>query len=142
MALRRAVLISGEFSLTDLFAAGVLGDSLCAFADSVLGQFTGKEQSDGGLNLSAGDCGSLVVVSKAGSFSCDSLKDVIHETVHDRHSFAGDSSVRVHLFQNFVDVDSVGFLPPPLPFLVTRPLGLCLGHGLLGSFTSDFGWHV
>lgn len=36
-------------------AAGVLGDSLGAFRDSVLGQFTGQEKTDCSLDFSAGD---------------------------------------------------------------------------------------
>jgi len=46
-----------------LFAAGVLGDSLCARTDGVLGQFTGQEETDSGLDLSACNSRSLVVVS-------------------------------------------------------------------------------
>ena len=38
-----------------LFAACVFGDGLGALADSVLGEFTGQEQTDSGLDLSAGD---------------------------------------------------------------------------------------
>ena len=70
-------------SLADLLAAGVLGDGLGAFADGVLSQFTWEQQPDGGLNLSAGDSRSLVVVSESGGFSGNSLEDVIHKTVHD-----------------------------------------------------------
>ena len=46
-----------------LFAAGVLGDSLCARTDGVLRQFTGQEETDSGLDLSACNSRSLVVVS-------------------------------------------------------------------------------
>ena len=68
---------------------------------------------------------------QSGSLSSDSLKDVVDKAVHDGHGFAGNTGVRVHLFQDFVDVDAVGFLPPPLPFLVRGSGGLCLGSGLL-----------
>ena len=68
---------------------------------------------------------------QSGSLSSDSLKDVVDKAVHDGHGFAGDTGVWVHLFQDFVDVDAVGFLPPPLPFLVGGTGGLCLGGGLL-----------
>ena len=71
-----------------LLAACVLGDGFCAFADGVLGQFTGQEETHSGLDLSAGDGGSLVVVCEPGSLSCDPLEDVVDEAVHDGHGFA------------------------------------------------------
>ena len=40
---------------TSLLGAGVLGDSLGTFRDSVFGQFTGEEEPDGGLDLPGGD---------------------------------------------------------------------------------------
>ena len=40
---------------SNLFAAGVLGDGLGAFTDSVLRQFTGQQETDGSLDLSACD---------------------------------------------------------------------------------------
>ena len=92
----------------------------------MLGQFTGKEKPDGSLDLPRGDGGPLVVESKAGSLTSNTLEDVVHEGVHDGHGFAGDSSVRVDLLQHLVDVDRVGLPPPPLPFLVPRSLGFGL----------------
>ena len=71
-----------------LLAAGVLGDGLGTLTDSVLGQFTRQEQTDGGLDLSAGDRGSLVVMGKSGGLGGDSLEDVVDKAVHDRHSLA------------------------------------------------------
>ena len=73
----------------------------------MLGQFTGQEETDSGLDLSACDGGSLVVVSKTAGLGCDSLKDIVDEAVHDAHGLAGHSGVGVHLFQDFVDVDGV-----------------------------------
>lgn len=125
-----------------LFGAGVFGDGLGSLRDGVLGQFTGEKKSDGGLDLATGDGGSLVVVSQFGSFTGNSLEDVVDEAVHDAHGFAGDTSVGVHLLQHFVDVDAVCFSPPPPFLLVTRgPLGLSLGDGFFGSFGCCFGWH-
>ena len=124
MALKRAVFLKQEYRR--LLAAGVLGDGLGALADGVLGKFTGQEQTDGGLDFSAGDGGSLVVVSQPGSLSSDSLEDVVDKAVHDGHGLAGHSSVWVHLLQDFVDVDRVGFPPPPLLLLVCGALGLGL----------------
>ena len=125
-----------------LLAAGVFGYSLGSFGNGVFSQFSGKEESDSCLNFSGGNGRPLVVVSKSGCFSGDSLKDIVHEAVHDAHGLAGNTSVRVHLFQDFVDVDSVGFPPLPLLFLVPSALGLRLSGCLLSSFTSNLWWHV
>ena len=100
----------------NLLAAGVLGDSLGSLGHGVLGQLTGQKQTDGGLDFSAGDGRSLVVVGKTRSLAGDSLEDVVHEGVHDRHGLAGDTGVRVYLLQHLVDVDGVR-LPPPPPAL-------------------------
>lgn len=54
----------------------VLGDGLGALRDSVLGQFTGQDETDGGLNLSGGDGGFLVVGSELGGFGSNALEDV------------------------------------------------------------------
>lgn len=54
MALKRAVLVRNQAG--SLLAAGVLGDSLCAFADGVLGEFTGQEKTNCSLNFPTGDC--------------------------------------------------------------------------------------
>ena len=51
----------------------------------MLGQFTRQKETDCSLDLPAGDGGALVVVGKAGSFSSNTLKDVVHEGVHDGH---------------------------------------------------------
>ena len=83
---------------SSLFAAGVLGHRLGSLADSMLGQFTREMQSHGSLDFPTGDGVLLVVVSKAGGLGGDTLKDVVHERVHDAHGLAGDASVGVHLF--------------------------------------------
>ena len=125
-----------------LLGAGVLGDSLSTLRDSVLGQFTGEEETDSGLDLPRGDGGSLVVVSETGGLSGDSLEDIVDKAVHDGHSLAADTGVGVHLFQNFVDVDAVALLSPlPLLLVTADTGGLCL-TGLLGSFRTNLGWHV
>ena len=38
-----------------LFGGSVLGDGLGTLGDGVLGQLTGEEESDGGLDLAGGD---------------------------------------------------------------------------------------
>ena len=86
-ALKRAfgVLVDVEETALDLLGACVLGDGLGALRDGVLGQFTGKEKPDSGLDLPGGDGGPLVVVGETRGLGGNSLKDVIHERVHDRH---------------------------------------------------------
>ena len=115
-----------------LLAAGVLGDSLGALTDSVLGKLTRQQQTHSSLDLATGDGRTLVVVGQSGSFSGDSLKDIVDEAVHDGHGLAADASVGVHLFQHLVDVDGIAFLPLPLALLVAGPGSLRLA-GLLGS---------
>ena len=134
-ALKRAfgVLVDVEETALDLLGACVLGDGLGALRDGVLGQFTGEEEPDGCLDLPRGDGGPLVVVGETAGLSGDSLKDVVHERVHDGHGLGGDTGVGVHLLQDFVDVDGVGFFPFPLPLLVAGAHGLGLA-GFLGAF--------
>ena len=135
----------GEFcfgQVSSLLGAGVLGDSLGSLRDGVLGQLSGQEKTDSSLDFSGGDGAPSVVVSQTGSFSSDALEDVVDKGVHDGHGLGADSSVRVHLLQDFVDVDGVGFPPPPLLLLLARPGGLGLACSLLGSLGCGLGWHV
>ena len=76
----------------------------------MLGQFTGQVEPHSSLDFPAGDGVLPVVVSQAGGLGGDTLKDVVHERVHDAHGLAGDASVRVNLFQHLVDVDGVALL--------------------------------
>ena len=89
----------------------------------MLGQFTGEEEPDGGLDLPRGDGSPLVVVGETGSLGGDSLEDVIHERVHDRHGLGRDTGVGMDLFQDLVDVDGVRFLSLLLLFLVAGGTG-------------------
>lgn len=125
----------------NLLGAGVLGDSLGALRHGVLRQFTGQEETDGSLDLPAGDGGPLVVVGKTAGLGGDPLEDVVHEGVHDGHGLGGDTGIGVHLFKNFVNVDGVGLLP--LAFLLFVALGdVLLGlAGLLGGLSGGFGRH-
>jgi len=104
----------------------------------VLGQFTGEEETDSGLDLSRSDGGSLVVVGQTGSLSGDALEDVVDERVHDRHSLGGDTGIGVDLLQHLVDVDGERFLSAVFALLLSvgdtdSLLGL---SGLLDSFAS------
>ena len=141
MALKRAFGVGQMVQLSNLLGAGVLGDGLGSFRDGVLGQFTGQQKPDGGLDLPGGDGGPLVVVGQTGSLSSDTFEDIVDEGVHDAHGLGRDSGVRVDLFQHLVDIDGVGFFPFLGPLLVV--LGDVLGGlaGLLGSLSGGFGGH-
>ena len=108
----------------------------------MLGQLSGEEGPDGGLDLPGGDGGPLVVVGKAGSFGSDTFEDVVDEGVHDAHSLGGYTSVGVDLFQDLVDVDGIRFLAPAV--LLLAILGDSLGgfSCLLGGLSGYFWWHV
>ena len=122
-----------------LLGAGVLGDGLGALRDGVLSQLSGEEESDGGLDLSGGDCGPLVVVSETAGLGGNALEDVVHEGVHDRHGLAGDTSVGVDLLEDLVDVhrEGLGAL-----LLALGPFGLLLGRGLLRGHWERVWWEV
>ena len=125
-----------------LLGAGVLGDSLGALRDGVLGELTGEEEPDSGLDLAGGDGGPLVVVSQLGGLGGDPLKQVIDERVHDAHGLGGDTGVRVHLLQDLVDVDSIGLLPLLLLLLLVSLLdGLGGLARLLSSLSGNLGGH-
>ena len=53
----------------------------------MLGELTGEEEPHSGLDLTGGDGGPLVVVGESGGLGGESLEDVIHEGVHNRHGF-------------------------------------------------------
>lgn len=125
-----------------LFRAGVLRNCFGSFADGVLGQFPGQEQTDCSLNFSTCYGGPFVVMSEAGSFCGDAFEYVVHEAVHDAHGFAGDAGVGMHLLQNFVNVDGVAFLPPTFLLLVSLRDVLLRLSGLLRCFTASLGWHL
>ena len=137
MALKRAV---GYEPSINLLGAGVLSDGFGTLTDGVLGELTGQQESDSGLDLPAGDGGSLVVLGEARSFTGDALENVVDKAVHDAHGLAGDTGVGVDLLQNLVDVDSVAFLPLPPAFLVSGAGGLGLAC-LLCAFAANFGCH-
>ena len=134
MVLKRTVGLQILFK--DLLGAGVLGDGLGTLRDGVLGELTGKEEPDSGLDLARGDGGPLVVVSQTGGLSSDPLKQVVDERVHDAHGLGGDTSVRVDLLQDLVDVDGVGLLSLSLTLFLVSGWGSLLDDSFLGSFGS------
>lgn len=54
----------------------VFGDGLGAFGNGVLGEFTGEDESDGGLDLTRRDGGLLVVCGEFGSLSSNTLENI------------------------------------------------------------------
>ena len=125
----------------NLLGGGVLGDGLGALRDGVLGQLSGEEETDSGLDLAGGDGGPLVVVGKTAGLGGDALKDVVDKGVHDAHGLGGDTGVGVHLLEDLVDVDGVGLLALAVPLLVS--LGDVLGGlaSLLGGLSGGLGGH-
>ena len=99
----------------------------------MLAKLTGQEEPDSSLDFPGGDGGPLVVVSESACLSGDALKEVVDEGVHDAHGFGRDTSVGVHLLEDLVDVDGIGFLPFLVPLLLVS-----LGDGL-GSLASSLG---
>ena len=124
-----------------LLGAGVLGDSLGALRDGVLGELSGEQEPDSGLDLPGGDGGPLVVVGEPGGLGGDALKDVVDKGVHDGHSLGGDAGVGVDLLEDLVDVDGIGLLPPPLLLLVLGDVLLGFAS-LLGGLSGSLGRHV
>lgn len=117
-----------------LFRRLVLGHSLGSFRDGVLGEFSGKDKADGGLDLAGGDGGAFVVAGELGGFTGNPLEDVVDERVHDGHGLVGDTSVGVDLLEDLVDVGRVGFLSGLL--LGFAVLVLLLSVGLCGCLSS------
>jgi hypothetical protein len=69
----------------NLFAAGVLGDSLGALRDGVLGQLTRQQETNSGLDFARRDGRATVQLRQTASLAGDSLKDIVHKRVHDAH---------------------------------------------------------
>lgn len=124
-----------------LLGGGVLRDGLGALRYGMLGQFPRQEEPDGSLNFPRCNSGSLIVMRQTGCFRGDSFKDVIDKAVHDGHCLAGDACVRVNLFEDLVNVDSIALLPL-LAFLLV-PFGyIFLGlPRLLRCLASGFRSH-
>ena len=96
----------------------------------MLGEFTREEKTDGSLDFTRRQGGLVVVLTETTRFSGDLFEGVTNERVHDGHSLAGDTSIRVNLLQNLVDVGRVSFSS------LLSTLGS--GSGFLGTFGSDF----
>ena len=107
----------------------------------MLSELAREQEPDSSLNFPGGDGSPLVVMSKTTGLSSNTLKNVVDERVHDRHSFGAHTGIWVHLLENLVDVDSVRLTPLALLLLISlgdRLLGLT---GLLGGLSGHFGRH-
>ena len=94
-----------------LLGAGVLRYCLGSLAHCMFCQFTRKKQTDWSLYFSGRNGLCLVVLTQSGSFTCNSLEQIVNEGVHNGHSLCGNTNVRMDLLENTVDVSSVGFFP-------------------------------
>ena len=65
--------------------------------------------TNGRLNFAARQGGLLVVSGKLSGFGGNALENVIDERVHNGHSLLGDTSIRVDLLEDLVNVGRVGF---------------------------------
>ena len=117
-----------------LLGGGVLGDGLGPLGDGVFGEFSGEEETHGRLDFSGGDGGLLVVLGQSVRLAGNSLEEVSHERVHDRHGLGGNTCVGVHLLQHLVDVDRKGLLAGLLPRALSA--GGFLGSLLSGHYFS------
>ncbi len=122
---------------------GVLGDGLGALRDGVLGELSGEEEADGGLDLPGGDGVPLGVPGQAAGLTSEPLKDVVDEGVHDGHGLGGDTGVGVDLLEDLVDVRAVGLAAlVAAGLLAVGGLGGLLGGLGLGSLLSGLGSHL
>ena len=85
------------------------GNSLGSFDNGMLGKFSWKKESNGGLDFSRWECVSLVVSDESGGFVADLSEDIWDEGVHDAHRSLGDTSFLVNLLEDSEDVDWEGF---------------------------------
>merc|ERR1740117_2757871 len=125
------VLVDSSASAAEYSTGGVLGDGLGAFGNGVSGELSGEDESDGGLDLTAGEGLSLVVSDESGGFTGDSLENVVDEGVHDAHGLLGDSDLVVDLLEDSVDVDGEG--------LNSLLVSGGSGSDLLGGFSGGTG---
>jgi hypothetical protein len=63
--------------LVNLLGAGVFGDGLGTFRDGVLGQLTGQQKTNSGLDFPRCDRRALVVVGQTAGFSGNTLENII-----------------------------------------------------------------
>ena len=115
----------------------VLGDGLGTLRDGVLGELSGEDETDGGLDLSGGDGVATVDAGETTGLVGNALKDIVDEGVHDDHGALRDTSVWVDLTEDLVDVALVrGGVGSSLLLLVDGASGGLGDGGLLGALLS------
>ena len=97
----------------------------------MLGKFTREHETNGSLDLAAGESGLLVVRGKLSGFRGNTLKDIVDEGVHDGHALLGDTGIRMNLLEDLVNVRRVR-LNTLLGRVRRRLLGGLLGRVLEG----------
>ena len=63
----------------------------------MLGELSGEDETDGGLDLPGGEGGLAVLLDEASGLSGDLVEGVVDEGVHDGHGLLGDSGLGVDL---------------------------------------------
>lgn len=111
---------------------GVFRNGLGTFADGVLSQLTGQNQTNGRLDFATTDGRALVVVCQARRLRSDTAENIFNKTVHDTYCVRRNASARMHLLQHFVNIDCVGFITFAFLLILVR-----FSEDLL-SFTSRF----
>ena len=124
-----------------LAGAGVLGDGFGPFADGVLSELAGQQQTNGGLDLAAGDGRALVVVSESGTLGGDPLEYIIHERIHDAHCLARDAGVGMHLLKHFININTITLPPSSLVLLITSTRRFSFRNSFLGTLRRCFWRH-
>ena len=100
----------------------------------MLGEFSGKEESNSSLDLPGRESVLFVVSDELGGLESDLLEDIVNERVHDAHGSLGDSSLGVHLLEDSVDVDGES---------LSSSLFVSSGAGGIGSLLVGLGcWGV
>ena len=107
----------------------------------MLGKLTGKHETNGGLDLTRRESGLLVVGGKLSGLTGDTSEDIVNEGVHDGHTLLADTSIRVDLLEDLVDVGGVRFDALLGALLLVAAGGLLgsLGRSLLGGCLCHFG---
>lgn len=110
----------------------------------MLGELTGEDETDRGLDLLGRDGGTLVVSGNLAGLTGNTLENVIDKAVHNGHSLLGDVDFRVALTEDLEDVAAVAFVARATTLTSTRGSLLCglLGGSLTSGLLLSFGGHV
>lgn len=63
----------------------------------MLGQLSGQQETDCGLDFSGGERLGVVESDQTRSFVSNALEDIVDERVHDAHGTVRDTGIGVHL---------------------------------------------